>query len=219
MLLRASVIRASQAWKMEGWTVLELNARPSGMLSTRTMLNRAKTREEKDYFPEGNLRNSWQTTSVFHFCADVCLLAGVWAAFGLTEAAAQGWMEERNPRGQEREAGHRGQQYYGQSDENHHTSGILEEKEQQCGVMDRDQLKHQNFICWWLFFAECSMCVRNIQTELSWCAPVSSSAFHPASSIKEIKIQKNWWTQNVRWQTAVNELLHWYFCPRSKTNA
>ena len=32
-------MRPSQAWKMEGLTVLELNSRPSGMLSTRTMLN------------------------------------------------------------------------------------------------------------------------------------------------------------------------------------
>lgn len=63
------------------------------------------------------------------------------------EAAAQGWMEERSLRGQEIVAGKRGQQYNGQSDENDHTSGILEEGEQQCGVMDKDQFKCQKFIC------------------------------------------------------------------------
>lgn len=131
-----------------------------------------------------------QTTFAIRFCADVCLLAGVWAGFGLMEAAAQGWMEERNLRGQEIVAGNRGQQYNGQSDENDHTSGILEEGEQQCGVMDKDQFKYQKFICWWRFLAECLICVCNIQTELSWCAPVSSSAFHPASSIKKIKMNR-----------------------------
>ena len=38
ILLRASPIRLSHAWKMEGWVVLELNSSPSGMLSTRTIL-------------------------------------------------------------------------------------------------------------------------------------------------------------------------------------
>lgn len=70
-----------------------------------------------------------QTTSVLRFCADVCLLAGVGAGFRWMEAAAQGWMEERNLRGQEDVAGHKRQQYHGQRDETDHTSGILEERE------------------------------------------------------------------------------------------
>lgn len=60
----------------------------------------------------------------------------------MTEAAAQRRMEERNLRGQKTVAGHTGQQYHGQSDQNDHTSGILEEREQQCGVLDKDQFKY-----------------------------------------------------------------------------
>lgn len=59
------------------------------------------------------------------------------------EAAAQGWMVERNLRGQENVAGQKSEQYHGQSDETDHTSGILEEREQQCRVRDKDQFKYQ----------------------------------------------------------------------------
>lgn len=35
--------------------MLELNSRPSGMLSTRTILNKGKTSKENKCLPEGNL--------------------------------------------------------------------------------------------------------------------------------------------------------------------
>lgn len=54
---------------------------------------------------------------------------------GLTEAGARGWVEERNLRCQKIVDGHTGQQHCGQGGENYHTSGILEERERQCGVM------------------------------------------------------------------------------------
>lgn len=43
------------------------------------------------------------------------------------EAAARGWMKERNLRHQKIVDGHTGQKYRGHSGENYHTSGILEE--------------------------------------------------------------------------------------------
>lgn len=63
----------------------------------------------------------------------------------MAEAAAQGWVEERNLRAQEMVAGHTDQQQRGQSDENNYTSGILENTRAACEVKDKDQVKDHQF--------------------------------------------------------------------------
>lgn len=89
-------------------------------------------------------------TSVLRLSADVCLLAGVGAGFGWTEAAARGWMKERNLRHQKIVDDHTGEQHRGHSGENHRASGILEEREQQGGDMGKVQFRYQKFLIMFL---------------------------------------------------------------------
>lgn len=77
ILLRASLIRLSHAWKMEGWVVLELNSSPSGMLSTRTILTGEGEEVILIYICTAGSAYRVQTDGLIiqdHILLDICLL-------------------------------------------------------------------------------------------------------------------------------------------------